>query len=1219
MQHEFGGTSRFRVLARLGTGGMGVVYRAHDCEQDCDVALKTLQRFQATDLYRLKREFRALAGVSHPNLVSLYELVSDGGQWFFTMELVDGVDFRSWVSPGATAASPCSELRDTTVSISTPTPPTESVRKRAGPIACDLVRLRSALRQLVAGVQALHESGRLHRDIKPSNVLVTREGRVVLLDFGLVLERPAAFTDESFGDRLVGTPAYMSPEQAAGQPLTSAADWYSVGVMLYEALTARLPFEGTLAEVLDAKKRRDPPAPAELADVPADLNDLCISLLRRCPEDRPSGSDILALPGAPASTRAAALTPPFVGRTGELARLSAAYSATRNGTAVVVHVSGGSGIGKTALVQRFLSDLHGATILTSRCYERESVPYKALDSAIDSLSRHLQHLGTDAAALLPRDVRPLARLFPVLAQAPAVAAAPVAGTEIVDPQRMRRRAFASLKELLARIADRGPLVVWIDDLQWGDEDSAALLLELLRPPDAPAALFVLGYRADAVSNECVRSLREQVAGQALEVGPLSVDDARELAAGLLPATDAARAHAVAREAEGNPLFVAELARQTTARGTMTFAQMLVERIGQLDQQRQRLLEVVAVAGAPIELACAVRAAGIGERPMTAVASLRAHRLLRPAADGKRVEVYHDRIREVVVAQLDSSALKACHLSLAEALESVGAADPETLSTHLHAAGELERAGRHAMEAARAAANALAFDRAARLYRMALDTAAIDRDTRRQLQIELATCLANGGRGGEAGATFLFAATDAPPDTAFELRRRAADQYLRSGQAHQGIAVLGGLLETLGIRMSATPRAALLRLMCLRALIGLRGLSYRERTAAEVDPAELVRVDVCRTASFGLSMIDNIRGADFQARCTLRALRAGEPRRIAVALAVEAAQTGVAGNARAYRRAEQILAVAEPLARRLEYDYALGLIGVARGAIECCYGNWSRAREYADRGVEILRERCVGASREMDTGGIAAAQATFYLGDLRNHARRVESILDGANARGDLYGSTAMRSLGATVWLAADDLSRARSEIERARADWRYPGFSTQHRWLLLGETLIDLYAGEPRRAYARIEERWPAFRRSMLGRVRMYRLLLMQLRGVAALALAGSIDSGRERLLDDAADVAAELGRAPFPSVSPLGLLIAAGVACAEGQKEGAVSCLEQAASAFDAADMKLHATLARYRLGGLIEGSKGRELVSVAREWLAANGVRRPELFVSMLAPMPA
>src|SRR4029450_8850885 len=156
---------------------------------------------------------------------------------------------------------------------------------------------------------------------------------------------------------------------------------------------------------------------------------------------------------------------------------------------------GRRGRGKSLLVRHFLEQLHdsapNAVVLTGRCYERESVPYKALDSLVDSLSRYLSDLPRDAVErVLPPYLAALARLFPALLRVDAIAQIREPGREIPDSQEFRRRGFAAFRALLAPIGERQPLVLFIDDLQWGDADSAALLTDVLSPPDPPVLLLV---------------------------------------------------------------------------------------------------------------------------------------------------------------------------------------------------------------------------------------------------------------------------------------------------------------------------------------------------------------------------------------------------------------------------------------------------------------------------------------------------------------------------------------------------------------------------------------------------------------------------------------------------------------------------------------------------------------------------------------------------------
>ena len=184
-------------------------------------------------------------------------------------------------------------------------------------------------------------------------------------------------------------------------------------------------------------------------------------------------------------------------------------------------------MGKSALVRRFLDMLRASqrvVILAGRCFERETVPYKALDSLMDGLSNHLKRLPLSRAeALMPRDVLALARLFPVLRRVEAVSGARRRVLEIRDVHELRRRAFAAFRELAARLAEESPLVLFIDDLHWGDVDSAALLEELMRPPEAPPLLLILAYRSEEAGTSpccfksCGRVRSER--WQEIEVGP----------------------------------------------------------------------------------------------------------------------------------------------------------------------------------------------------------------------------------------------------------------------------------------------------------------------------------------------------------------------------------------------------------------------------------------------------------------------------------------------------------------------------------------------------------------------------------------------------------------------------------------------------------------------------------------------------------------------------
>ncbi|HRG98307.1 MAG TPA: protein kinase, partial [Polyangiaceae bacterium] len=725
---------RFEIGPRLGAGGMGVVYEALDREQGKRVALKRLARVGPLEIHQLKREFRSLADVVHPNLVRLHELLTaDDGEPFFTMELVLGVDFLAYVQRGLGG-------EEATVSLSQalrvdPEAPARSEARAGG--AVDVTRLRHALGQLALGLSALHRAGKVHRDLKPSNVMVHDDGRLVILDFGLVRSRRREDTES---EPLIGTAAYMAPEQVTGARPSPASDWYSFGVMLYEALTGRCPHDGALGELLRRKLAEDPAHPLALApDAPPDLADLAARLLARRPEARPTEAEVLAALGvdAPAPRLGDSLDA-FVGREAECRALADAVDDVRAGRSVTVHVAGQSGMGKTALVERVLDDLRGAgdvLVLRGRCFERETVPYKTVDGLVDALAQHLTSLDRDErAALLPPDAASLARVFPALLRVPAIADSAIDAPVVQDDQELRRRGFLALKRLLAALGRRHTLVLAVDDLQWGDLDGARVLIELQRPPDAPRLLLVGSYRSEeAARSPCVTALLTEAREHSVwrdtrhvSLGALTQVEAFELA--LTALSTAGRplaelddlAASIAGESDGSPFYVWELAHAALRGGRedVTLTRLLEERIRGLEEGAQRLLEVVAIAGGPVAQHLVAHAAESAE-PRDALAMLRSQRLVRARglSDADTVETYHDRVRETVLAALDPSRRRELHRRVATALEGRGGADPEQLAEHWGHAGESDRAAELAVIAGDRAAHALAFERAARVVRV----------------------------------------------------------------------------------------------------------------------------------------------------------------------------------------------------------------------------------------------------------------------------------------------------------------------------------------------------------------------------------------------------------------------------------------------------------------------------------------------------------------------
>jgi hypothetical protein len=1214
---------RFEITRKLGAGGMGVVYEARDTERGGErVAVKTLRAVTPKAAQRFKREFRALADVVHPNLVRLYELFANEHQMFFSMERVDGVDLLTWVSAPGTSSD---WSRDGTTT-------------RAD---ADFDRIRAVLTQLVGAVAAIHERGKLHRDLKPSNVLVTGDGRVVVLDFGLVRDvEEDVDASVTMTGAVLGTPAYMSPEQAAGTNIGPASDLYSVGVILYQALTGRLPLSDgrNKLQLLVAKREETVTPPRELVPgTPADLDALCVRLLAFDPQARPTTREVLeALPVMPAAVAASAPNQPEVpllGRDAALRTLHDAYDAASLGRSVVVFVDGISGIGKSALVAHFLRSQRtrdGVVVLRGRCYERESVPYKALDSAIDELARHLGKLpDTDAAALMPRDVHALSRLFPALREVGAIETAPRRQIHSADDHEVRRRGFGALKEMLGRITDRRPLVVHIDDLQWADDDSASLLLELLRPPDAPHMLLIASFRReDAEDSPVLARLRLGLEGRRravdlrqISLQPLPAAQAETLARTLLQqhALDPGLAPAVARESEGIPFFAGEVVRYLAEqRGTTSprLQDALQDRIRRLPEHARRVLETVAVAARRLPIAMALSAAPVGEG-QDALAYLRSASFVRTLGTRRdaTVETYHDRIRDAVTASLDATRQTAIHRELATELERADDPDPERLLVHYRGAGDHARAGAQCVLAAERAQASLAFDRAAELYSTALELLAPTGESAGRLHRARAEALAAAGHCADAAHALLLA-SDLLADERLDLRRRAAEHLLSSGHTDEGRRVMQEVLSALDVKVPRSRAAYLRGLLLRRARVKLRGLKFRPQTEADVDPRQLILLDTCWSAAMGLTITDIFEGAYFQADHLLRALAAGEPRRVAAALALEARSASFFGG-RGLERARELLGQVHELAEQTAQPSARAHALVAETLVELMSANWESSYGASKRASALVADHCPAMVQESFDASAQGAAALMYMGRYADLETLASATAKEAGLRSNVYHEVMARMfLISPVMLAHDEVEAAQSEL----ADLTRRALESR---LQIGavqtyncRASFDLYSLEGPEIWTRRETDAHIVADNPLLRAVFPRMSITEAHGRCALAAAETDGPHRPEMLRRAARQAKILRRLPIRPAPAVALTLQAGRANLQGRPEAAAELLRRAIADLEALDMSMVAAAARMRLGQLLGGDEGFILRNRAEAAMTAEGIRRPERFCRTLLP---
>ncbi|MET0387592.1 MAG: protein kinase [Polyangiales bacterium] len=1230
---------RFELVRPLGEGASGAVFLALDRETGEHVALKKLFKLDQKSVLRFKREFRSLADIHHPNLVKLYDLHRGQEAWFITMEYVVGQDLRQKLSADAA-------VRRTAVS------PANDVANHVS------VELLTAFYDLARGVQAIHRAGMLHRDLKPSNVLVGDNGRVVVLDFGLVREIDAEnqLTQEG---TVAGTPAYMPPEQALGDTLSEASDWYAFGVMLYEAISGVLPIDGRNARQLIHHKLSQDPAPLR-SGASGKVLDLCMGLLARDPAQRPSGATVLQVLAAesggarePSTVQehltlelATTSTAQLFGRRDELERLKAASDdPTRDGS-LVIHVRGTSGSGKSALVERFIdeakADPSPPVVLRSRCYEREAMPFKALDGVMDALVGYLSHLDeVSCAHLMPTAVSDLTRLFPVLERLHVVQRIHLVAKQTGDESMVRRRAEQALRELITMVATRRRLLVWIDDLQWGDLDSASVLREWLDQPLAAPVTIVLSYRSEEVqtsSTLAVLLARTDPGSEqrqlTVDIGPLKPDDVRTLCVHRLGrVAPEAMIACIVREADGNPFLAqqlaaiaeAKLARHDTSLDGLSAEALMQRASAWMGESARALLNVLAVAGRPLRSQLALGAAGVLTAGRAHIHTLRSLRLVRTREVGgeRLLEVYHDRVREVVQAGLPPAESQRIHADLMRELQTFGrgrSEDHEWL--HMLALGARQRspAFSHGWLAAKRAGETLAFEHAAELYSkcLVLFDGEVELHT---LWTALAQAQAHCRRGYDAAKAYMSAAEHAPVEQRGELWQLAASHLVRSGRFEEGERIVQQVLHAYDARIPRSRAGLFAALVWEYARIALRRLDVPASRSMANAPPKLQRLGLLYgPLSIETQLYAPLRAALFQARTLRLALDYGDSHHASRALSLAAAIACVTGTQRAARRSADLLHHADRLMKRDAEQQARLEVMSARTVCALFLGQLDKVLEPSSEVDRLTRSKSAlevqGDYYYMFAVLMARISALQNMGQLIQARQLIHEFVARAHATDNL-GALLQVTMNRVIDEQALDLCAG----SRARLDAEYEKLPRAEFSVLNAVHVIAvLRAACSTRdfawAFERIGELWQPYLRSLVHRSALLACLAhttharLQLNHYVETSATGD---PKPLVHNDLK----HLVRLPSTPLRDAAILrTRARVASLTGERDTAIALLRKSLAIFEGTAMLHEIAHDRYCLGALVGGADGAQLMAAGVSAFAEYGISHPEANMRAYVP---
>jgi hypothetical protein len=1148
---------RFEVMEISGRGASGVVHRAWDRQLSRQVALKFAIEGVVGGPTNLRREYHLREQVLHPGLVSMLELVERDGQMGLVMDWVEG--------------------------------PTLSAAMAALPPDARWPALTRLLRQAADALLALHDAGLAHGDLKPEHLICTAPDTVVLIDFDVSGRFRSVGSRSEDLDGGSGTQGYLAPELLRGATSGPASDVWSLGAVVYEVLQGHPPFHGDPDQTLLASSLGDAP-PLRVDDAPPALVSVVASMLAPEPGARPTADQVVDLLSERGHADPDRVRRVFLGREPELTALLQADAAAAGGL-VVATVLGPSGVGKTTLVEAFLTDVARArpgSTWRSRCYPDCSIPYPAVDGWIDDLLAWCQV--SRATEREPATQAAIAALLPLFQRLDVLGVPPAA----VEPDRAVLEAARAFVALVGRVAQDGPLRLWLDDAQWADDDSLPFLRELrLNGPAGVTLLLTARVRpAWAAAEPGGVSVDLELAG-------LGADAVVAWASRLRRDLEPSGVEALLQSTEGNPFLLTTVLSADPTRSVDPAAAM-EQAHARLDPVARQVSQALAISVAPLDLASLDAVVG-AKVPSAALQDLgRRGMVARVALTGRTAfEPAHDRWRIWEQQRATPDQTRDVHARLADALEARDATPPSVLFHHHAAAGRTDRALAHAHKAADEAYAKYAWADAAHFYAYVGEHAG----NPAQAYVRRAEAVTRTGVIEAASRAWIEASEHLNGERASRARIRAAEIAFGAGRFDLGRARLDPMMLRLGLRWPRNLVETVARAFWWQTVTALWRLRGAPRGTPDARRSE--RIDVGWVLAGALGSVDFENGAPFQVSHAYEAARWGDARQQAQGLVHELAyrltSARVSSGTRALvAKALAVAAQTEDVEQRALMHWGLGYGAFIRGEIDDAHTHLTTAleswRSMAAEGWERAHaERHLGWTLR-------------YRGDYPGLRAFVDRELSNAIANGNRVQEEQIR-VGLVAWLALvdDDPDRADHVV-----DLRRPGevssvpFGTQY-LVLHSRVSIALVRGDLDAAAAAVEalraHAW--FLQSALH---------VRIEARLGAALVGAARRDRKAMARARAD-ARHFERQPHRWAQAVGAAMRAAAAWVDGDVQAARSAYRTAAMNYDLIGMHAHRDLVLL-YDSVLDGNQTSELE--LRDRLERRGIRSLSSWSRAVVPGP-